>query len=117
MPAAFQLEDQTARTPAPMSGPQVADHSLNLGADPPRMRLRRVGTVSQPGQSALAVTGHPPVHRLPGHPEPLRDLNDRSAVKDLKDGLVPLLDHVQLPKHCGSVAHQVKPRCRTSSGA
>jgi len=30
---------------------------------------------------------------------------------------VYLLDQVQLPKHCGSVAHQVKPRCRISSGA
>jgi hypothetical protein len=30
---------------------------------------------------------------------------------------VSLLDRVQLPKHCGSVAHQVKPPCRTSSGA
>src|SRR5260221_13357002 len=59
----------------------------------------------------------PQVHRLPGHPETLGNLSDRNAIKDLKDGAIALLDHVQLPKHCGSVAHQVKPRCRTSSGA
>ena len=81
------------------------------------MSLRSVRAVSQPGQSALPVTGHPPVHRLAGYPEPLCHLRDRDVVKNLKDSLVPLLDHVQLPKHCGSVAHQVKPRCRTSSGA
>ena len=114
---ALQLEDQAARTPAAVRGAQVADHRLDLGADPPRVRLRRVRAVSQPVESALAVTGHPAVHRLAGHPEPLGDLSDRGAVKDLKHCLVPLLDHVQLPKHCGSVAHQVKPRCRTSSGA
>ena len=81
------------------------------------MRLRSVRAVSQPGQSVFRLTGHPAVHRLPGHPEPLSDLNNRDAVKDLKNSLIPLLDHVQLPKHCGSVAHQVKPQCRTSSGA
>jgi hypothetical protein len=97
--AAFQLEDQAARPPAAVRGAQVADHCLDLGAYLPRVRLRRVRAVSQPGQSALAVTGHPPVHRLPGHPEPLGHLSDRNAVKDLKNGLVPLLDHVQLPKH------------------
>ena len=36
-----------------------------------RVRLRRVRPVSQPGQSALAVTGYPPANRLPGNREPL----------------------------------------------
>jgi hypothetical protein len=99
MAPALQLEDQTARTPAAVRGAQLADHRLDLGAQLPRVRLRRVGAVSQPGQPALAVTGHPAVHRLAGHPEPLGHLSDRNAVKNLKNSLVPLLDHVQLPKH------------------
>ena len=36
---------------------------------------------------------------LAGHPEPPGHRSDRNAVKDLKHSLVPLLDHVQLPKH------------------
>jgi hypothetical protein len=114
---ALEFEDQAARTPAAVRGPQVAYHRLYLSADPPGMRRRRVGPVSRPLESVLAVTGQPAVHRLASYPEPLRNLSDRSAVQNLKNGLVSLLDHVQLPKHCGSVAHQVKPRCRTSSGA
>ena len=117
MSSALQLEDQAARSPAALRCSQVADHRLDLGADPPGMRLRCVRPVSQPVQAAFAVAGHPAVHRLAGYPEPLRNLGDRSAVQDFKHCLVSLLDHVQLPKHCGSVAHQVEPRCRTSSGA
>src|SRR5262249_60060491 len=33
----------------------------------------------------------------------------QDAIQDLQHGLVSPLDHLQLPKHCGSVAHQVKP--------
>ena len=117
MPAALQLEDQAARSPAAVRGAQIADHRLDLGADPPRVRRRRMRAVGQPVQPALAVSGNPPVHRLAGHPEPLGHLRNRDAVQNLKHSLISLLDHVQLPKHCGSVAHQVKPRCRTSSGA
>jgi hypothetical protein len=73
--------------------------------------------VSQAFNTALPVTGHPPVHGLAGHPEALRDLGYRGAIQDLQHGLVSLLDHVQLPEHCGSVAHQVEPWCRISSGA
>src|ERR1700744_6129621 len=35
---------------------------------------------------------------------------------NLQHGLVSLPGHLQLPKHCGSVAHQVKPRWADSSG-
>jgi len=76
-----------------------------------------MGAVSRPGQPVLAVTGHLPVHRLPGHPEPLGHLSDRNVVKDLKNSLVPLLDHVQLPKHCGSVAHPHRTGPRQGSAA
>ena len=117
MTATPELEDQAARSPPAMRPSQVANYRLHLGADPPRMRLRRMRPVSQPVKTALAVTGHPPVHRLAGHPEALGDLSYRDAIQDLQHGLVSLLNHVQLPKHCGSVSHQVKPRCRTSSGA
>ena len=47
------------------------------------------------------------MHRLPVYPEPLGHLSDRDAVQDLEHGPVPLLDHLQLPKRCGSAAHQV----------
>lgn len=112
-----QLEDQAARASAAVRDAQVADHRLDVRAYPPWVRLRGTGAVSQPVQSALAITVHLAVDRLAGYPEPLRDFSDRSALKDLKDSPVSLLDHVQLPKHCGSVTHQVKPRCRISSGA
>jgi hypothetical protein len=69
-----------------VSGPQVADDCLDLGACLPRVRLRRVGAVGQASQPALAIAGDPAVHRLAGHPEPLGDLRDRDAVKDLKNG-------------------------------
>jgi hypothetical protein len=52
-------------------------------------------------KSAIPVPGHPPVHRPPGHPEPLGNFRHRDTVKDLKHGPVSLLDHVQLPKHYG----------------
>ena len=39
------------------------------------------------------------MHGLPGHPETLGDLGYRDAIKDLQNGPVSLLDHVQLPKH------------------
>ena len=117
MTSLAELEDQPTRTPPAVRAAQVTDHRFHLGADPPRVRLRRMRPVSQAVNPAVPVTRHPPVHRLPGHPEPLSHLRDRDAVQDLKNGTVPLLDHLQLPKHCGSVAHQVKPRCRTSSGA
>jgi hypothetical protein len=97
--AALQLEDQPAWSPAAVRSAQVADYRLDLGAYLPRVRLRRVRAVSQPFEPALPVTGHPPVHRLTGNPEPLGHLSDRDAVKDLKNSLIPLLDHVQLPKH------------------
>ena len=100
-----------------MRAAQVTDHRLHLGAYPPRMRLRRVRAVSQAIKPLVPITRHPPVHSLAGHPEPLGDLGYRDAIKDFQHGPISLLDHVQLPKHCGSVAHQVKPRCRISSGA
>jgi hypothetical protein len=84
-----------------MRGAQVADHRLDLGTDPPRMRLRRMRSVSQAVKPAGPVTSHPPVHRLTSHPGPLSNLSYRDAVQDLQNSLVPLLDHVQLPKHCG----------------
>ena len=56
------------------------------------------------------------MHRLPGHPEPLGNLVYRDAIQELQHGLVSLLDHVQIPKHCGSVAHQTEPKCQASSG-
>jgi hypothetical protein len=99
MAPALKLEDQAARPPAAVSSAQVADHGLGLGAQLPRVRLRRVRPAGQPGQPALAVTGHPAVHRLAGHPEPHGHLSDRNVVKDLKNSLVPLFYHVQLPKH------------------
>ena len=61
MTATPELEDQAARSPPAMRPSQVANYRLDLGADPPRMRLRRVRPVSQPVKTALAVTGHPPV--------------------------------------------------------
>jgi hypothetical protein len=87
---------------------QVTDHRLHLGADPPRMRLRRMRAVSQAVNTALPVTSHPPVHRLAGHPETLGNLSDRNAIKDLKDGAISLLDHVQLPQH--------EQECQASNG-
>jgi hypothetical protein len=39
------------------------------------------------------------MHRLAGHPVSLRDFHDRDAGQDFQHGPVPLLDHVQLPKH------------------
>jgi hypothetical protein len=66
MAPALKLEDQAAGPPAAVSSAQVADHGLDLGAQLPRVRLRRVRPVGQPGQPALAVTGHPAVHRLDG---------------------------------------------------
>ena len=58
MTPAFQLENQTARPPAAVRGAQVADDRLDLGAYLPRVRPRRVGTVSQPVKPAFAVTNH-----------------------------------------------------------
>ena len=115
--ALAELENKTARTPPAMRTAQVTDQRLQFRADPPRMRFRRMRPISQALNTAVAVTSHPPVHRLAGHPETLSDLGNRNAIKDLKNGTVSLLDHVQLPKHWGSVAHQVKPRCHISSGA
>jgi len=100
-----------------MRAAQVTDYRLHLSADPPRMRLRRVRAVSQAVDTAVPVTGHPPVHGLPGHPESLGNLGYRNPIQDRQHSPVSLLDHVQLAKHCGSVAHQAKPRCRISSGA
>lgn len=99
MASALEFEDQAARTPAAVRGPEVAYHRLYLGADPPGMRRRRAGPVSQPAEAVLAVTGQPAVHRLASYPEPLRNLSDRSAVQNLKNGLVSLLDHVQLANY------------------
>jgi hypothetical protein len=72
--------------------------------------------VSPAVNTALPVTSHPPVHRLAGHPETLGNLSDRNAIKDLKDGAISLLDHVQLPQHERSVKHQAKSMCKASSG-
>jgi len=115
--ALAELEDQAARTPPAMRTAQITDQRFHLRADPPRMRLRRVRPVSQAIKTAIPVTGYPPVHSLASHSEALRDLSYRDAIQNLQHGLVSLLDHVPLPKHCGSVAHQVKPRCRISTGA
>jgi hypothetical protein len=112
-----ELEDQPARTPPAVRRTQVTDHRLDFCADSPWMLFRGMRPVSQAANSGVAVTGYPAMHRLPGHPETLGDLSDRDAIQDFQHGPVSLLDHVQLPKHCGSVAHQVKPRCRKSSGA
>jgi hypothetical protein len=97
--AAVQLEHQTARSPPAVRPPQLADQSLDLGADPPRMLFRRMGPVGQAGDAVSAIPRHPPVHRLPGHAIPLGDLDRRNPGQHFQHGPVPLLDHVQLPKH------------------
>jgi hypothetical protein len=65
------------------------------------VRSRGVKALNEPDPAA--VTENSPPSGLPG-------------IHDLQHGLVSLLDHLQLPKHCGSVAHQVKPVCKASSG-
>jgi hypothetical protein len=99
IPAAGQLEHQAARAPAAVCPAQLADHRLDLAADLPRMMGRGMGAIRQPGDSFHPIARDPPVHRLPGHPVTLGDLNDRDPGKDLQDSPVSLLDHIQLPKH------------------
>jgi hypothetical protein len=82
-----------------MRGAQLTDHRLDFCADPPRMLFRRVRSVSQASDTAIAVPGHPAMHRLTGHSEAFRDLSYRDAIQDVQHGLVSLLDHIQLPKH------------------
>jgi len=59
----------------------------------------RVGPVSQAIKTLSPVPGHPTVHGLPDDAISFGDLDDRSAGQDLQNGVVSLLDHVQLPKH------------------
>jgi len=88
---------------------QLANQRFHFRPDPPRVLPGRVRPVSQAIQALSPVPGHPPVHGLPGDAIPLSDLDDRSPRQDLHNGAVPLLDHVQLPKH--------ERECHASSGA
>ena len=47
---------------------------------------------------------------MASHSKALGDFSYRDATQDLQHGPVSPLDRIQLPKHCGGVAHQVKPR-------
>jgi len=108
-PAAAHLEDQAARPPPGVGPAQLTNQRLDLGRDPPRMPPGRMRAVSQAIKTLSPVPGHPPVHGLPGNAIPLGDLNHRSPGQHLHNGAVPLLDHIQLPKH--------ERECHASSGA
>ena len=41
--------------------------------------------MTQASDTAVPVTGHPPVHSLPGHPEPLGNLSDRDVSSIYRD--------------------------------
>jgi hypothetical protein len=89
----------TARAPAAVGTPQLANQRLDLGRDPPRVLPGRVGPVSQAIKTLSPAPDNPPVHGLPDDAVSLSDLHDRGAGQDLQHGTVSLLDHVQLPKH------------------
>ena len=54
------------------------------------------------------------MHRLASHSKALGDFSYRDAIQDLQHGPVSPLDRIQLPTHCGGLAHQVKPRQYTA---
>jgi hypothetical protein len=56
-------------------------------------------TVGQARDPISLIPRHPPVHRLPSNAMPLGDLDRRKHGQHFRHGPVPLLDHVQLPKH------------------
>jgi hypothetical protein len=56
-------------------------------------------SVRQALDAISPIPGQPAVHGLPGDAIPLGDLDDRSPGQDLHNGAIPLLDHIQLPKH------------------
>jgi hypothetical protein len=70
---------------ATFSAAQLEDELLHVGAGAPRTSVRARGPVDQTGFAGLLETGDPPVCALPGDPQLLGDVSDRSAV--IKDPL------------------------------
>ncbi len=97
--AAAQLVVQPALPPPGMATAQFADRRLHLRADLRRMPVRAMRAVGQPVKALVGIPAQPPVHRLPGHPEPLGNLGHRQTGPDLQHGAIPLLHHAQLNQH------------------
>jgi len=97
--APVQLEYQAARAPPAVRPPQFADHRLNLRGYLPRMTPGGMRAIGQPADAIRPIPRHPPVHGLTGHPIPLRHLDHRNPGQDFQHRVIPLLHHVQLPKH------------------
>ena len=90
-----------------------------------RAPRRPMRPIRQPAQPLRLVPAQPPMHRLPRHVEPTRNLNNRNTItNDRQHGLIPLLHDTHLHKHAqechgsgeATVTHQVKP-CHPQAGA
>ena len=112
-----QLEDQPTGPPAAMRAAQVTDQRFRLGADPPRVRL---GAWDRSASPSIPPPGIRAIQRCTVcRATPYRSATSITGAPARTSSTARYLCSTTFSSRSmsGSVTHQVKPPCHTSSGA